>query len=368
MINLFQFQAISSLAYLSLFLLLLLCPYQGEEFRTYHRVRRIFMSMLLLTSMQFVIQMIFGFRTHDVLLGAVVNMCFIFTISQLCNMTLLTMMKPNDSTRRDWMLTSLASVLNVAILMFGWFFDDGSLARSMYHLSILYYALFDIALLYVQFRHYRRIHQHLQEYYSKPVEEHTTWVKVYLAVRLLICVSLPLVLLDNLWAVIFSMGSFLSFTYFVAKFMYYGYYVRIVERAEVSLDGTQEGPSDESVSSNGPQYVDRQLEQVIDQWVGQLGYCDSNITLDSLAQRLGVRRRELSQYVNVCRQTTFRDWLNTLRIEQAKRVIVERPQLSFEQIADKVGFSSRSYFDVVFKEKVGQTPAAWRHSILGKPL
>lgn len=367
MINLFQFQAIACFAYLSLFLLLLLCPYQGEEFRIYHRVRRIFMSMLLLTSMQFVLQMIFGFRTHDILLGAEVNMSFIFVISQLCNMSLLTMMKPAESTRRDWLLTSLASVLNGAMLLFGRCYG-GSLEMVMYHASILFYAIFDIGLLCHQFRLYRRIHLHLQEYYSMPVEEHMSWVKFCLLFRLLVCISLPLVLLDNLWAVIFTMGSFLSFTYFVAKFMYYGYYVKIVERAEASFDGTQESPSDGMVSSNGPQYVDHQLEQVIGQWVSELGYCDSNITLDNLAQRLGVRRKELSQYVNVCRQTTFRDWLNTLRIEQAKRIIVERPQLSFEQIADKVGFSSRSYFDVVFKEKVGQTPAAWRHSMLGKPV
>ena len=47
------------------------------------------------------------------------------------------------------------------------------------------------------------------------------------------------------------------------------------------------------------------------------------------------------------------------KIERAK-VLLSSTALSVQEIADKLGFSSRSYFIRSFRGVTGQTPSAWR--------
>ena len=49
--------------------------------------------------------------------------------------------------------------------------------------------------------------------------------------------------------------------------------------------------------------------------------------------------------------------MTSLRIDEAKRVIVSHPDWSNESVAEHCGFSDRTYFQKKFKEKTGMTPA-----------
>lgn len=64
------------------------------------------------------------------------------------------------------------------------------------------------------------------------------------------------------------------------------------------------------------------------------------------------------QRVGLC----FRDWLVTLRIEQAEKLMASR-DLSIDEVAFAVGFGSLRSFERNFKKRVGVAPAEHQKTI-----
>lgn len=59
---------------------------------------------------------------------------------------------------------------------------------------------------------------------------------------------------------------------------------------------------------------------------------------------------------------TLREYINSCRVEEAKRLIVSTGY-SMSDIALEVGFDNIPYFFTVFKKKTGMTPDAWRQRV-----
>ena len=100
--------------------------------------------------------------------------------------------------------------------------------------------------------------------------------------------------------------------------------------------------------------------QALEAWRARQGFADSNTSLDRLARRIGVPPRKLSLYIGNVYGETFRVWLSKIRMEEAKRMLVENPDAKIEVVAEECGFTSRSYFQNLFKAETGYTPKEWR--------
>ena len=57
--------------------------------------------------------------------------------------------------------------------------------------------------------------------------------------------------------------------------------------------------------------------------------------------------------------TNYNEWLAKLRIEEAQRILLEKPNWNNETIADHCGFKNRAHFQNKFKEITGKTPTDW---------
>lgn len=79
-----------------------------------------------------------------------------------------------------------------------------------------------------------------------------------------------------------------------------------------------------------------------------------------LSDILHTNRTYLSEYIKTTYDMTFRDWITGLRIDYAKRLLVENSRLTIADISERSGFQSPSHFIRLFKEKAGCTPAHWR--------
>lgn len=73
-----------------------------------------------------------------------------------------------------------------------------------------------------------------------------------------------------------------------------------------------------------------------------------------------VNKNDFTNYLNNKYEQTFRVWLSDVRTEEAKRMMIENPDYSNELISIECGFSSRVYFQRMFKEKTGLTPSEWK--------
>lgn len=91
-------------------------------------------------------------------------------------------------------------------------------------------------------------------------------------------------------------------------------------------------------------------------------YLNSSLNLGDVAQKLSVVPRYLSQVINELRGQNFYDFVNSYRIEEAKKVLSD-PAYIEEKILSvlyECGFNSKSVFNTVFKKYTGLTPSMYR--------
>lgn len=92
----------------------------------------------------------------------------------------------------------------------------------------------------------------------------------------------------------------------------------------------------------------------------QQPYLNPNLTLQSLAQEIKTSSHYLSQVINQYHQKNFPDFINSFRIEAAKRMILENELLKLEAIGYECGFNTKSTFNHTFKKFTGLTPGEYR--------
>lgn len=102
--------------------------------------------------------------------------------------------------------------------------------------------------------------------------------------------------------------------------------------------------------------------QRLDDWLLHKGYRHSGITIHQLAVDIGTNRFYLSQYINQKHGCNFSEWINRMRVEDAKAMIGENPDLTIEEVAAALGFSSGSYFSKIFSKIEGISPGSFRQN------
>ncbi|WP_158658138.1 helix-turn-helix domain-containing protein [Agarilytica rhodophyticola] len=106
----------------------------------------------------------------------------------------------------------------------------------------------------------------------------------------------------------------------------------------------------------------RKISQLIE---NKKPYLQPNMTLDRMAHELNTTPRALSVVLNEFYGISFYQYLNQNRIEEAKKLLAsqgKRTQIS--SIYSLAGFTSRTTFNVKFKEFVGQTPSEYRRAVI----
>jgi AraC-like DNA-binding protein len=96
-------------------------------------------------------------------------------------------------------------------------------------------------------------------------------------------------------------------------------------------------------------------------------YKDENIRLESLAERLGVSRNNISQVINRSGMNFF-EYINHWRIEEAKKLLAEtsKRERNIIEVAYEVGFNNKVSFNKFFKKSTGLTPTEFRRTALEK--
>lgn len=90
-------------------------------------------------------------------------------------------------------------------------------------------------------------------------------------------------------------------------------------------------------------------------------HLDSDLTLAKLSQELREPTQYISQTLSQILCSTFYDFINQARIEDAKKMLLESER-SVIDTALATGFNSRSSFYKAFKQFTGMTPSQFRNS------
>lgn len=88
-------------------------------------------------------------------------------------------------------------------------------------------------------------------------------------------------------------------------------------------------------------------------------YLNPNLRLPQVARLLGLSQNQLSAIINRTYQQGFNDYINRLRIDEAK-ALFRNKQHTLLDIALQSGFNSQSMFNTTFKKITGMTPGRYR--------
>ena len=83
------------------------------------------------------------------------------------------------------------------------------------------------------------------------------------------------------------------------------------------------------------------------------------LSVETLADRVALSSRQFRRRFAEVFETTPREYVENLRIEEAQRLLIETP-VSVDRIAGWVGFNSADAFRRVFERRFGMAPTAYR--------
>ncbi len=121
-----------------------------------------------------------------------------------------------------------------------------------------------------------------------------------------------------------------------------------------------EAPRKYKGSSVSPDLHQQTLQKLKDLMEKEKLYCRADFSLPELAQRLGVSVHALSQVINEGMGKSFFEMSAVYRVEEAKRLLRDQPHVKVEEIAEQVGYLSKSSFNTAFKKLTGKTPSEYR--------
>lgn len=101
-------------------------------------------------------------------------------------------------------------------------------------------------------------------------------------------------------------------------------------------------------------------------WVKAKAYTHEQFTLEELASSLYTNKTYLSTFIKEEYDMNFSGWVASLRIDEAKRIMMKEPEKRLQKVAFECGFSSLAYFSSVFSKSEGISPSAWQREFSRK--
>ena len=229
---------------------------------------------------------------------------------------------------------------------------------------------------------YRKCMKTIEQFYDEEYDQRLRWIKFCYVIMMLtqIFVLVYMVLPRGfmkfyvLWYSLFMLYFSANFLSFIGshKFMLDAFAYKTLSGQDLKrkLDENRKSKLVKSAEPvEGQQNVAddtdeefRKLEKSLEKWVAQKSFREYDRTRDQIAADLGTSKEFLHFYFTNKIGVDFRTWRTNLRIEEAKRLLLEKKDASINIIAEVSGFSDKSNFHRQFVKIVGCSPKQWRDS------
>ena len=337
----------------------------------YETSRWLLFAAMSTYTLHYVLQIAFGFRAQGDDVGAVINILFYTPATYMVSYSIVNLVVGARHLRFYLVAAGVCQVLLVACFVLGLTSYHSLHMPWALHVMGALFTLNTGVMIYIPLREMRRARHQIESETADDLSGFYLYMHTGTLLLLLMAVFVPVTIFSlSILAIIGPMFMLVLFFYTVS-FVALGFNIASVSDYIESSDVNRTLPSESATSVNEgageSQPYDAaervaHLEQAIAQWRGRHGYSVSNLGINSLAEQLGVSKRELSDYITKVYGTTFRVWLSNVRIEEVKRMLIEHENYSNESIAQECGFSSRSWMQEKFKAQTGLTPLEWKES------
>ncbi len=89
-------------------------------------------------------------------------------------------------------------------------------------------------------------------------------------------------------------------------------------------------------------------------------FTDPELNMEKISEELQISKHQLSEILNNRLQVDFKNFINTCRINEAKKLFTDNSEDTILQIAFSVGFNSKTAFNTAFKKITSTTPSEYR--------
>lgn len=250
-------------------------------------------------------------------------------------------------------ITIVAISLLAALYLLPHLLFSGILYISIvgYFLQIIYYT-------YIFRLRYNICIDSLEDYYDDDEHNRLNWVRFSFYSALLIGILALSSLFFNIYFhIIFSILYTVYYAYMVCRF--YNYQIDFKFAIPViTTDKNKNVNNDNALSDLAEESI--QFKKILEQWVENKQFTQKDISVDEIAQSLGVNRSFLQYYFRTYMHTDFRTWRSELRIVEAQNILKENPEISLNKVHESVGFNHRANFHQQFQKITGLTPTEYK--------
>lgn len=234
--------------------------------------------------------------------------------------------------------------------------------------SITYIVYFD--------KTYKQSVKELESYYDEDERHKLKWVRFCYIITMLTNIFI-LVYLCLYWFLEYKLEIASIYTVWYLLYMLYltANFISFLGSHRLVLDAVAHKVLDGSVLPKRPSVrkkekaaerhfnVEREfakLDKAIKEWVETKRFCEYDKTREQVAQELNTSKEVLNMYFTGRIGVDFRTWRTNLRIEEAKKMLLESDDVSISIVSESAGFSDKSNFHRQFVKLVGCSPKVWR--------
>lgn len=214
---------------------------------------------------------------------------------------------------------------------------------------LIIYPVIIAGVLFSQIRVYR---ERCEDYYSSLENSAMKYLDIYLIILVLLGLSYFYVCFSNHPTRLFTQ-QWLVLAVIVFNTM------QIVLR-EKPWQETKDVEAEEEEKTVEETAREQELRAKLDAWMDEKKpYLNKDFCLVQLMEVLPMNRTYLSKFINTEYGCSFYQYVTNYRIEEAKRLMKENPDMKLQDVAEKCGFSSPTVFGRTFRRETGMTPKEW---------
>ena len=343
---------------------------EKKIFTNYLRSRQMMGIAMLLLSANYSVHFFFGIRFKNVNSSILMNMSTYFLCYSLFSSALIMLLDRFYITkRRVWthiILWIIFSTLSGVVLFL---LPSGIMQKFSLFALAAWLVVFGVVLARRVIIAYRRAIRIFNETQADDIGAYIEWLSIFTYWALIFGVGCGLLtFLPDEYVFIWILSSIPFYSYLFYSYQNYLLFYEQVENAfeqdiqseEELLTNSEtelEIVSEKEVPRSYTEFIER-----VDNWIKTDGYVQQGLTIKELSKILYTNRTYLSAYIKTTYKMTFREWITSLRLEYAKNILKEHPEINIQKLAESSGFLSQSNFIKLFSEKEGCTPAKWKKS------
>lgn len=341
---------------------------EKKIFKNYLRSRQIMGIAMLLLSANYSVHFFFGIRFKNADSSILMNMSTYFLCYSLFSSALIMLLDRFYITKRRvwthiilWIIFSTLSGVVVFLV------PSGIIQKISLFALAVWLVVFGVVLARRVIVAYRRAIRIFNETQADDIGAYIEWLSIFTYWAVIFGVGCGLLtFLPDKYVFIWILSSIPFYSYLFYSYQNYLLFYEQVENAfeqdiqseEELLTDTETDPEILSEKEVPVSYTG--IIEKVDNWIKTDGYVQQGLTIKELSEILHTNRTYLSAYIKTTYKMTFREWITGLRLEYAKNILKEHPEINIQKLAESSGFLSRSNFIKLFSEKEGCTPAKWK--------